>query len=126
MPDVVGSQVDDAWATLSDAGFTQGQQTTDYSPDVPENAVISADPATGTDVPAGSTVDLLVSNGLVNVPDVTGESTDDANAQLAEQLRLPVTLESDVTCTGGAVAGQTLAPGDQPQGSPITLRVCSG
>ena len=126
VPDIVGSQVDAAWVSLSDAGFTQGQQTTDYSPDVAQGAVISADPATGTEVPTGSTVDLIVSNGLVNVPDVTGQSTVDANAQLGEQLRLVVTLESDFTCTGGVVAGQTLAPGDQPQGSAITLRVCSG
>jgi serine/threonine protein kinase len=126
VPDVLGSQVDEAWQTLSDEGFTQGQQTTDYSSDVPQGAVMAADPEVDSEVAVGSTVDLVVSNGLVNVPDVTGETTTDANAQLAEQLQLPVTLEPDPNCTGGAVAGQTLAPGDHAQGSPITLRVCSG
>ncbi|WP_343862983.1 Stk1 family PASTA domain-containing Ser/Thr kinase [Frigoribacterium faeni] len=126
VPDVVGSQVDEAWQTLTDEGFGQGQQTTDYSADVPEGAVMQADPAVDADVPVGTTIDLVVSNGLVNVPDVTGLSSADANAQLAERLQLPVTLEPDPGCTGGAVAGQNLAPGDHPQGSAITLRVCSG
>ena len=125
MPSVDGQQVDAAWAAITAAGLVQGQQTSDYSPDVPENAVLESTPAAASEVPEGTTVDLVVSNGKVNVPDVTRQSFEQAVSVLGDQLGLTVKSYVDPGCSGGSVSNQSLPPGDQPQGSEITLGVCS-
>jgi serine/threonine-protein kinase len=69
-------------------------------------------------------VNLSVSNGLVNVPDVQGQAIAAANAALSPlQLNIKVTV--DATCSGGTVASQSIL-GEQPQKSTITLRYCGG
>ncbi|TWX38327.1 Stk1 family PASTA domain-containing Ser/Thr kinase [Frigoribacterium sp. ACAM 257] len=125
MPAVDGQQLEDAWAAITAAGLAQGQQTSDYSPDVPENAVLESTPAAGTELAEGATVDLVVSNGKVNVPDVTRQSFEQAVSVLGDQLGLTVKSYVDPGCSGGSVSNQSLPPGDQPQGSEITLGVCS-
>ena len=74
---------------------------------------------------AGATVDLLVSDGLVTVPDVVGKAVTDANKEL-EPLGLSIAVVTNNSCTGNVVTSQSLAPGDQPQRSSITLTYCSG
>jgi beta-lactam-binding protein with PASTA domain len=125
MPSVQGQQLDEAWAAVTAAGLVQGQQTSDYSPDVPENAVLESTPAAGDQVPEGTTVDLVVSNGKVAVPDVTRQSFEQAVAVLSDQLGLTVESYVDPGCSGGTVSNQSLPPGDQPQGSTIELGVCN-
>ncbi|WP_307802880.1 Stk1 family PASTA domain-containing Ser/Thr kinase [Frigoribacterium sp. PvP032] len=125
MPSVDGQQLDAAWAAITAAGLAQGQQTSDYSPDVPENAVLESTPAAGSEVAEGTTVDLVVSNGKVSVPDVTRQSFEQAVSVLGDQLGLTVKSYVDPGCSGGSVSNQSLPPGDQPQGSEITLGVCS-
>jgi serine/threonine protein kinase len=125
MPSVDGQQLDAAWAAITAAGLVQGQQTSDYSPDVPENAVLESTPAGGTQVDEGTTVDIVVSNGMVAVPDVTRQSFEQAVAVLGDQLGLTVNSYVDPGCSGGSVSNQSLPPGDQPQGSTIELGVCS-
>jgi beta-lactam-binding protein with PASTA domain len=125
MPGVDGQQLDAAWAAITAAGLVQGQQVSDYSPDVPENGVLESTPAAGTQVDVGSTVDLVVSNGKVSVPDVTRQSFEQAVSVLGDQLGLTVKSYVDPGCSGGSVSNQSLPPGDQPQGSEITLGVCS-
>ena len=49
----------------------------------------------------------------------------EASSQLTA-LALQVSLQGDPSCTGQLVTGQSLPPGDQPQGSAVTLRYCSG
>jgi serine/threonine protein kinase len=125
VPSVDGQQLDEAWAAITAAGLTQGQQTSDYSPDVPENAVLESTPGGGSQVAEGTTVDLVVSNGKVSVPDVTRQSFEQAVAVLSDQLGLTVSSYVDPGCSGGSVSNQSLPPGDQPQGSTIELGVCS-
>ncbi|NIJ05591.1 Stk1 family PASTA domain-containing Ser/Thr kinase [Frigoribacterium faeni] len=125
MPSVDGQSLDAAWAAITAAGLTQGQQTSDYSPDVPENTVLESDPAGGTELDEGATVDLVVSNGKVKVPDVTRQTLAQAVAVLDDQLGLTVQSYVDPGCSGGSVSNQSLPPGDQPQGSTIELGVCS-
>ena len=86
---------------------------------------MGTDPAGGTQARQGSTVNLLVSDGLVEVPDVGGAAIGDANRTMTA-LGLIVTASPSDSCTGGAVIGQSLSPGAQPQRSPITLTYCGG
>ncbi len=73
-------------------------------------SVVSVGPAEGTEVPADSTVEISVSDGLcpIEVPDVDGLSADDADAEL-RALGFDVRLEG---APNGTVFGQTPDPGE--------------
>jgi serine/threonine-protein kinase len=125
VPALKGLDVAAAWAAVTGAGLTEGTQTTDYSTDVPAGGVLEADPAEAEQVAEGTTVDLVVSNGLVQVPDVTRQSVTAAMSVLGDELGLVVGTYPDAGCSGQSVSTQSLPPGDQPQGSAIQLGVCS-
>jgi serine/threonine-protein kinase len=111
--------------TLTEAGFVYGSTKTCHSPSVPKGVVMGTNPEGGTQARLGTTIDLLVSDGLVDVPKVVGLSIGDANRKLSP-LGLNINPVADDTCTGGVVTGQSLAPGPQPQRSSISLTYCSG
>jgi len=130
VPDV--SRMDQATAakTLTDKGFVVGQVTPSTSANVPSGSVIEADyqgvstAGGATMAPNGATIDLVVSNGLVTVPDLVGHTLQDAQTRL-QSLGLDITTSIDPSCSGLTVKSQTVK-GDTPQGSPITITVCGG
>jgi len=126
IPDVSRMPEADAIAAIEKAGLKYGISTTTYSPDLAQGTVIASDPAANSVKPvhAGDTINLTVSNGLVNVPDVTGQAIAAANAALSP-LQLSIKVNVDTGCSGGTVAEQSIV-GDQPQKSTITLRYCGG
>lgn len=130
VPDVTRMTEADAIAAIEAAKLTYGVSTTTYSPDLPSGVVIGSDPAVGStvvngkNIHAGDTVNLVVSNGLVNIPDVTGKAIAAANSDLAP-LQLTIKVTVDTGCSGGTVADQSIV-GEQPQKSTITLRYCGG
>ena len=129
VPDVTRMSEANAIAALEAAKLKYGVSTTSYSPDLPQGTVISSDPAAGPGVGAkkiheGDTVNLVVSNGLVSVPDVTGQAIAAANSALSP-LQLNVKVTVDMSCSGGTVASQSIV-GEQPQKSTITLSYCGG
>jgi len=63
VPDVVGLLQADAETAITAVGLTVGVVTQQYSETVPSGAVISQDPAGGTEVVPGSAVNLVVSLG---------------------------------------------------------------
>jgi len=83
VPSVVGQSLSQASSTLHSAGFNVNPTYVDSS--APQNQVIHQNPAPGTPVPKGSTVDLQVSNGppAVQVPDVVADSSQLAAQTLA-------------------------------------------
>ncbi|MEY2581290.1 MAG: eukaryotic-like serine/threonine-protein kinase, partial [Ilumatobacteraceae bacterium] len=54
----------------------------DFSDTVPEGQIIGTDPPAGTTVARDSTVTIIVSRGLHQIPDVKGQSVQDAASQL--------------------------------------------
>jgi len=131
IPDVANMAEADAIAALTARGLVYGSTTQAYSGTVRQGIVIDSDPAGGSDrlpdgtiIRAGHEVNLVVSNGLVSVPDVTGKSIAEASALLSA-IGLNPTVQVDQGCGGGIVAAQSII-GDQPQKSPITLRYCGG
>lgn len=114
----------EAQAALEARGLELGTVTTENSSSVAKDVVIRSDPASGAELRAGDRVNVVVSTGLVRVPDVRNLQVGEASAQLTA-LGLQVSVQGD-SCEGQNVTGQSLAPGDHPQNSAITLRYCSG
>lgn len=121
----------DAIAKLQELGLTYGTSGLAYHPNIPAGQVIgitiddNESMLTGAQsVPAGSTVNLVISNGLVQVPEVVGQAIGDAQTQLSV-LQLNVNLKPDGSCSGGKVTAQS-AKGDVPQRSSVTLTYCQG
>lgn len=131
VPDVTNMTEADAIAAIEAKGLVYGTTTQEYSADVPAGVVTRTDPEAGSErrpdgtvIRAGDTVNLFASNGLVQVPDVTGQAIAQASATLSS-LQLNIKVVVDTGCTGGTVASQSIV-GDQPQKSEISLRYCGG
>ncbi|MEO7124445.1 MAG: PASTA domain-containing protein, partial [Lacisediminihabitans sp.] len=114
-----------AKAALEQRGLKEGSVTTEHSPSIAAGVVIRSTPESNTSANAGDTVDLVVSDGMVTVPDVRGMAITDANKALSA-LQLSVTNQGDSSCNTYKVSAQSLPPGDQPQRSAVTLTYCSG
>jgi serine/threonine protein kinase len=125
VPDVTNQSQAAAQAALQAQGLKVGSSNSDYSSSVPAGTVLSTSPGNGTTVNKGSVVNIVVSNGKIQLPNVTQEPFSTANATL-QQLGVTVTPQPDYTCTGSIVTQQSLPPGDQPQGSTVTVTYCAG
>ena len=84
VPELAGATVEDATAELDELRLEAVEAEREFSNDVPSGEVIAVDPAPGTSVERESTVTLRVSKGpdLVVLPDVTGQTLDQARATL--------------------------------------------
>jgi serine/threonine-protein kinase len=85
VPDVTGSQLEEARRLLESEGFVvEVQESPDEKADPGE--VVDQDPAGGGDAPKGSTVRIIVSSGAAEraVPDVSGRTVGEATALLTE------------------------------------------
>lgn len=133
LPSLVFATEEDAKAALTAAGLVYGSTSSTYSPNVAAGTVMGILPEgasniiTGaTQLRAGSKVDLVTSNGLVNVPDVKDMAVQEAQTTLiGPALQLTVRLEPDASCAGGNVTNQSMI-GEVPQKSTIVLRYCAG
>lgn len=128
MPVVVGLGQDAAAGALKSAGLKLGTITPKNDKDLAAGTVISADQTEGAEVPVGTTVNLVVASGRITINDVSGYTVDAATRDL-EASGLTVTTQEDTSCkadTPPTVASQSLAPGDVPIHSTITLTFCSG
>lgn len=124
VPDVRNVTLDQATEAIESRGLEVGTITSENSATIRPDVVIRTDPDVGGELRQGETVNLVVSNGLVTVPDLRNLPISDATGQ-ASDLGLRVLVQADPSCTGNTVTGQSLPPGDQPQNSEIVLRYCS-
>jgi len=133
MPNVVGSQLDQATNTLKGAGFVNisSQQATTDDPNVQVGEVTKQNPGAGADVPKNQAITLTVSSGLskVSVPDVSGRSPAEAGGALGN-VGLSVSKtenEASETVPSGQVTRTDPAAGTQvDRGSGVTVFVSSG
>ncbi|MEU5978586.1 Stk1 family PASTA domain-containing Ser/Thr kinase [Streptomyces sp. NPDC047315] len=130
VPAVAGDPLATAEDKLRKAGLAPGVVTGEFSAEVPRGSVIRTDPAAGTGRSPDSAVALFVSKGApIEVPDVTGQSVDEATAELEgagfkvaiapEQVNAP--QEAGTVARQSAAEGARLAAGDT-----ITLTVSKG
>jgi serine/threonine-protein kinase len=130
VPDLRGASPAEARTKLKDQGLAPGMVTYTFSDSVAKGAVISTDPDAGRVLRSGSAVALTVSRGKkTEVPDVTGESLDDAKSDLADaHLRVKV-LKTPVTSVydKGQVAKESPGEGSEAaEGDTVTLTVSKG
>jgi eukaryotic-like serine/threonine-protein kinase len=129
IPNLEGSSVEEAQATLVGLGLEPGGPVEEPSDTVPEGSVTRTDPATGQEVDPGSTVTIFVSSGpeLVAVPEVRCQSFGSAQNELS-QAELNSVISSDTVAVnpacplGNKVAAQDPGPGTQVEpGTTVTL-----
>jgi serine/threonine-protein kinase len=133
MPNVIGSQLDQAKNTLTAAGFTNidSQQAPSDDPSVQVGEVFQQNPAAGSDVPKSQAITLTVSSGKskVSVPDVSGKSPAEAGSTLGNAgLKVNKTQnEASDNVPSGQVTRTDPAAGTQvDKGSGVTVYVSSG
>ncbi|MFJ6181288.1 Stk1 family PASTA domain-containing Ser/Thr kinase [Streptomyces sp. NPDC092295] len=130
VPDLESMPLGEARRALKKVGLAAGVVTREFDDDIQQGTVISSAPASGSGVRPDSGVALVVSKGSpVDVPDVTGESVEDATAELEDQgLTVKVAAERvNSPEDAGSVARQSAAEGAQlARGDTVTLTVSQG
>ncbi len=125
MPDLTGLTEQEATLKITEAKLFLGTITRADSATIAQNLIISSDPAANTSIPAGSTINLVISTGSVIVPNVVNLDKIDAIAQLTSaSVGYLVTTQVDSSCLGTAgttVIAQSIQPGIQPQQQTIIL-----
>jgi serine/threonine protein kinase/beta-lactam-binding protein with PASTA domain len=127
---LIGLSESEATAALMAAKLTLGSITQANSATIPAGTVIETDPVANADVAEGSVVNLVISNGQVNVPDVRNLSTSEAQSRMSSAevgLTVSIAVQGGV-CPAGKTQGtiiveQSILPGLAPQGSAVILYV---
>ena len=130
VPDVTGQKEDDATQALQAAGFQV--QTQDVDGPAPKGRVLSTSPAAGQKAAPGSTVTINLSNGnqASTVPDVRGQSENQAKKALKDAGYTNIKTQS-VDANGQVQDGRALGtdPGAGSQADPdqtVTLYIARG
>ncbi len=133
VPNVIGISESAAVALIEQNGLTIGSITVAGSPTVPAGVVLASDPVANSQLPQGSLVNLILSDGTVDVPDVR-------NLLVVEAINLltnpAIGYTASVEIFGGAVCEgtpgnvvlqQSILPGTAQQKQNMILYVdCIG
>ncbi|MEU1230198.1 Stk1 family PASTA domain-containing Ser/Thr kinase [Streptomyces sp. NPDC005828] len=125
VPDVSGETVADATAALQEEGLTVRVAPERINSPEDAGTVAAQSLAGGSRAAEGDVITLTVSKGpkLIEVPDVTGESTADARTAL-EDAGFEVEVKKSFPYLGDTVASQSVAGGGTaPEGSTITITI---
>lgn len=128
VPQVSDMSVADAKVQLEAVGLVVGTTTEAHSPSYAAGLVISTTPTLGTKLIQGSKVNLLISDGKIDIPDLKGKTVTDAN-NILSTLSITPNVQADKSCAKGeqpTVQSQSPAPGIVPQGTAVTISYCSG
>jgi serine/threonine-protein kinase len=127
IPSLTGLTESEAAGVLANLKLILGTITQGNSGSVESGKIIESIPGLNMEVPEGSAVNLVVSNGKVMVPDVRNLAISEArNIMSAPDIALPVTITTREECAGTQgtiVVDQSIAPGLAPQKSAIILFV---
>jgi len=130
VPDVRGSPLAEATATLESGKLTVGTVTEEWDATVPTGDVVSSNPEAGTELKSGSTVDLVISKGPkpVKIPALAGTSADEARALLeGEGLVVTATEDYSTEFSEGLVISTTPGKGEKVDvGGTVELLVSLG
>ncbi|MFE7119363.1 Stk1 family PASTA domain-containing Ser/Thr kinase [Streptomyces sp. NPDC057654] len=123
VPEVTGDSVEDATKELEEKGFKVRTADEQVFSEEDKGDVARQSPAKDSPAAKGDTVTLTVSKGqeMVEVPDVTGEKTDDAKQKLTA-LGFEVEVKKPFFFPKDTVDKQSVEGGDEaPKGSRITI-----
>jgi serine/threonine-protein kinase len=128
VPFLEGMTETEAKKALEDAGLILGGITSANSATIAKGQVIESAPAANTDVPEGTTVKLLVSDGRVLVPNVVSLTSIEAQrAMQAPEVGFEVVIQPPTDCTtaggtvGSVIASQSVPAGLFEQKQTVTL-----
>ncbi|WP_328503524.1 Stk1 family PASTA domain-containing Ser/Thr kinase [Streptomyces sp. NBC_00457] len=124
--DVAGASLQDAKAELEEAGLKVRVAAEQVTSEFDKGQVARQSPAAGSEAAEGDTVTLTLSKGpeMVEVPDVVGDSVDDAKAALeaagfqVDEDRGLLGLFGDTVKKQSVKGGKTA-----PKGSTITIQI---
>jgi serine/threonine-protein kinase len=127
---VVGLSESDGVSALTNQGLV-ADKSYEYNEAVPAGQIISQTPTAGSTVTEGSTVKLVISQGVqsVTVPSVLGEDQATAQNDLtsAGLVVASVTQENSETVTAGLVISQSIAGGKTvAYGTEVSLVISLG
>ncbi|MFC9164763.1 Stk1 family PASTA domain-containing Ser/Thr kinase [Streptomyces fungicidicus] len=126
VPDVTGEDLEDARADLEEAGLKVKIAPERVNSEHDAGQVARQNPGEGRQVAEGDTVTLTLSKGpeMVEVPDVVGDSVDDARSRL-EGAGFRVKEDRGLLgLFGDTVRSQSVDGGDTaPRGSTITIEI---
>ncbi|MFF7718655.1 Stk1 family PASTA domain-containing Ser/Thr kinase [Streptomyces luteogriseus] len=131
VPALAGQKLGKAQEQLRQDGLDPGMVTREFSEDVPRGSVISARPADGTKVRAGTAVALVVSKGApIDIPDVTGSDEADARSELTDaglEVKIATERVTSSEYDKGQVVRQTPKSGGRAaEGDTVTLTLSKG
>ena len=130
VPTLDGITESEARTSLQNAGLTVGSIRRQDDPALAAGTIISSSVQSGSEVAKGTTVNLVVASGQVVIVDYTGYTLEAAQRELeSDSKQLTVKTQQDPGCkaaTPPTVKTQSLAPGEVPVHSEITLTVCAG
>lgn len=124
--DLAGQSEATARDTLEGLGLSISSVRYVPSADVPRDRLVGTSPELGATVRSGSSVELQMSSGNVEVPNLVDSTQAEAQAAL-DELGLNMTVspvEREAPIQPGTVVGQEQAEGTEvPQGSSVTVEV---
>jgi serine/threonine-protein kinase len=128
LPNVVGQDKDVARGTLEDLGLNVTTEL--VNADSPKGRVTAQSPGGGTTVDKGSRVTLTVSKGpeRVEVPDVVGQSRDDAQATLEDagfKVKVVEQESPDPAVADTVLRQSPPGGGREDKGSTVTIYVAT-
>ncbi len=130
VPTLEGITESEARAALESAGLSLGLVQRKPDPALASGVVMSVSVASGTEVAKGTTVNLVVASGTVVIVNYKDYPVDVAKRELeSTEKQLTVRTQEDPGCratTPSLVTTQSLAPGEVPVHSEITLTYCTG
>ena len=124
---VTGFTQDQAAAALRDAGLTVATTThPETSTEVKLNSVTRTEPAAGSAAKMGDAVSLYVSNGMVDLGDLSGQTQEQAEQTLRDLgLSAVISTEEVEGATAGTVTSQSPVAGPVAQGSSVRVVVAA-
>jgi beta-lactam-binding protein with PASTA domain len=129
VPDLTGVELAAAKTELAQANLKYKEGAGQYSDTVPEGAVLSTNPAKGTELKRGDTVTVVTSKGRapISVPDLVGKNINDARNQLQTLGLTAVERYKDSNEPADTVIAQTPKPGTgAANDAEVTLDVSKG
>ncbi len=129
VPNVVGTASPDAARKQLELADLELGNVRESDSDQPEGYVLSQSPDQGTSVAKGTAINIVVSNGQVTVPGVTGKSEQEARTELSNQgLRVSVEADTEPTTQpAGSVSRQSPDAGTKvSKGDTVTIYISPG
>ncbi|GAB3100886.1 Stk1 family PASTA domain-containing Ser/Thr kinase [Isoptericola nanjingensis] len=121
VPDLSGMTEDEASDELEKAKLTLGDVSQENSKSVEKDHVIKSDPAEGQAVSEGSAVDIVVSTGQVDLPNLLGMTEDKAKETITNLGLNSETSTEESDEKPGTVIRQSPQAGSVPQGSGVSI-----